>query len=207
MNQFEKIGLGGRVEFFISRRHPADCEEGIYESHMACIRKGLEEGARRMVVFEDDVVLRRFRPRRLEAAVRFLDTTPDWDLFFLGCLVAGSERTREPAVVKIRYQSLAHAYAINRSCAEALVLKPWRRIPFDGVMKEFGGCCFALYPSMAFQGDFSSDNLRHRGLEVFRRCLGGLRRIQRVNEIYHRHRRVILLLHLLAAGGFLSLVL
>ena len=39
--QFEKVGLADKVEFVIVQKHPYNCEEGIYNSHMACIKKGL----------------------------------------------------------------------------------------------------------------------------------------------------------------------
>ena len=57
---------------------------------------------------------------------------------------------------------------------------------------------------MAFQSDSRSDNDNHPRLERLRLTFGGLRRIQRLNEIYHRHRRLFLALHLtvaLAAAG------
>jgi hypothetical protein len=40
----------------------------------------------------------------------------------------------------------------------------------------------------AFQEDFVSDNDKYRGLERFRRFLGGLKRIQKANEFYLRHK-------------------
>ena len=39
--QFDKVGLSPKVEFYIAKKHPYDCEEGIYNSHLACIKKGL----------------------------------------------------------------------------------------------------------------------------------------------------------------------
>jgi hypothetical protein len=38
--QFKKVGLADRVEFVIVQKHPHNCEEGIYNSHLACIKKG-----------------------------------------------------------------------------------------------------------------------------------------------------------------------
>ena len=38
----------------------------MYESHMICLRKGLEAGAKNIVVFEDDVIFDRFDARTFQ---------------------------------------------------------------------------------------------------------------------------------------------
>ena len=57
---FAKVGLTGKVEFVLVKLHPSNVEQGMYESHMTCLRKGLEAGAKSIVVFEDDVIFDRF---------------------------------------------------------------------------------------------------------------------------------------------------
>ena len=37
--QFSKIGLAGKVEFLLVDKHPTNSEQGIYESHLACLKK------------------------------------------------------------------------------------------------------------------------------------------------------------------------
>ena len=54
--QFDKVGLLKYVEFIIVKKHPHDSEEGIFESHIACINKGLAAGAGNIVIFEDDIL-------------------------------------------------------------------------------------------------------------------------------------------------------
>jgi GR25 family glycosyltransferase involved in LPS biosynthesis len=204
--QFAHVGLTGRVRFLCVDRHATDAEQGIYESHMACIRKGLAEGALRILVFEDDVIFEHFSSARLDAALSFLRQEPDWNIFFLGCLASKSWATQSPAVRKVDYRCLAHAYALNRPFAEQLVRKPWSGIPFDCMLRHNDGL-FACYPSFAFQSDAPSDNLRHRKLDQFRRLCGGLRRIQKVNEWYNRHKFILIALHLAGLGVLLWLVL
>jgi GR25 family glycosyltransferase involved in LPS biosynthesis len=204
--QFLRVGLAKRVIYMTVERHPTDCEQGIYESHMACIRQGLADGARRLLIFEDDVIFNRFRPTRLTAAVDFLNRHPDWQILFLGCLVRKSRGTETPVVRKVSYRCLAHAYALHRSCAEQLVQEPWRGIPFDVMLSRFDHGLYACYPSFAFQGDTASDNRRHRRLDAFRRWCGGLRRIQKVNEWWHRHSTALVTLHLVGLVVLLWLV-
>lgn len=204
--QFARVGLADRVTYMSVSRHPTDCEQGIYESHMACIRRGLAEGARHILVFEDDVVFERFYPARLEAALSFLRRQPDWRILFLGCLVKKSFATESPAVRKVVYRCLAHAYGLHRSCAQRLVRIPWTGIPFDVVLSDFKDGLFACYPSFAFQSDAASDNLRLRWLDRLRRWCGGLRRIQKLNEWYHCHRAVLVAAHLAGLGVLLWMV-
>ncbi|MEW6666893.1 MAG: glycosyltransferase [Thermodesulfobacteriota bacterium] len=205
--QFSRVGLLERVEFSLVRKHPIDCEQGIYESHMACIRNGLQAGAGTVLVFEDDILFERFSPGALRHGVDFLSSVPDWNLLFLGCLVKGSKRTANANVLQVRYRSLAHAYAVNRKFAEVLVETPWQGLAFDAMLSTFERGCYAVYPSMAFQSNSPTDNIKSLRLDRFRRLLGGLRIIQRMNEAYHLHRRVILFFHVLAAFAILLWIL
>jgi GR25 family glycosyltransferase involved in LPS biosynthesis len=195
--QFDKTGLLDRVEFHIVKKHPHDSEEGIYESHMACIKNGLQTGAEKIVIFEDDVIFDGFSPERLKQCIDFMRDTPDWQAFFFGCLVSGSRKTHRKGVLKIEYRSLAHAYVLNRGFAESLVKKPWRQIAFDTELKSVKDGFYAAFPSFAFQGSSPTGNSKYLGLDKFRRLCGGLQRIQKRNELFHRYRSVFIVLHIL----------
>lgn len=197
--QFGLVGLLDRVEFVECTRHPQNSEQGIFESHLLCIRKGLESGARHMAVFEDDVIFDDFSPDRVTGSVRFLKSLDDWEVLFLGCLVSGSRSTASPAVRQVRYRSLAHAYVLNRPFAEKLDKIKWSGKPFDAMLQSFVRSPYAIYPSIAFQSSASSDNLRLKGLDRIRRLCGGLLFIQKMNERFHRNIKTIVLVHLLAA--------
>jgi hypothetical protein len=201
--QFSKVGLEGKVEFIIVKHHPFDVEQGTYESHMTCLRKGLEAGAQRIVVFEDDILFDRFNPDRFRQCNRFLTDHPDWQVLLLGALIRSSRKTGESAVQKVQYQSLAHAYALNRPYAETLAYKPWEGIIIDTIFRPLTDNIYAVNPMFAFQGDLSTDN-KYPGLYRFRRWCGGLKRIQMVNEFYLHHKFGIIASHVLV---LLSLVL
>jgi GR25 family glycosyltransferase involved in LPS biosynthesis len=206
--QFERVGLAGRIKYMSFDRHPANREQGIYESHMACIREGLDDGADHILIFEDDVVFDRYSPARFGAALTFLRKQPGWKILFLGCLVSRSFETESPAVRAVDYRCLAHAYALNRSCAERLVRKPWSGTPFDGILRSSNkDGMFACYPSFAFQSNSASDNLRLRRLDQFRRLCGGLRRIQRFNEWCSCHKAALIAAHLVGLGALVWLLI
>lgn len=198
--QFTAVGLAGAVEFVLVDKDPRDSERGIYESHMLCMKMGLIAGARRMLIFEDDVVFHRFSSTLVEDMISFMEANGDWQVFFLGCLVNRSEKTDFPSVIKIDYRSLGHAYAITAACARELVEKrPWSGLAFDAMLRDMRSeQMYALYPAVAFQSNAASDNDRYLPLDRFRRCCGGLKHIQRTNEFYQRYKWPIIGTHVLA---------
>jgi len=197
LKEFLKVGLADRVEFVLGERHPYDMEEGVYESHMMSLRKGLEAGARNIVIFEDDVEFDRFDPERLGKCTELLRQHPEWKVFLLGALIRSSRKTTNPCVQKVRYQSLTHAYALNRQYAETLAYEPWQGIVNDTLFRPLTDDVYAMYPMCAFQKNFSSDNYKYPNLLIIRRLLGGLKRIQKRNEFYHRHKFGIYTVHVI----------
>lgn len=204
---FSKVGLTGKVEFIIVKRHPFDVEQGMYESHMTCLRKGLEAGAERIVVFEDDIVFDRFDAERFRQCTQFLAEHPDWQVLLLGALIRSSRRTAHPFIQKVGYQSLMHAYALNRPYAETIAYQPWQGIIIDTLFRPLTDHLYAVYPMFAFQNDFASDNDKYPILEGFRRLCGGLERIQKANEFYQRHKRMIIAVHILMLLSLLIVLL
>ncbi len=199
MRQFARVGLAGKVEFLIVEKHPTDCEQGIYESHLRCMAKGLESGAERILIFEDDIVFERFSPERLNNITRFLQANDTWQVFFFGCMVKKCQKTAFPSVVRIGYRSLTHAYVVKREFAENMVRHhPWANIAFDDFLRDLDSRrMYAVYPSFAFQSDAASDNDPYLFLDRIRRFFGGLRSLQKRNEVYHRHKWLIIGGHLL----------
>ena len=207
-DSFSKVGLTGKVEFVMVKRHPFNVEQGMYESHMTCLRKGLEAGAERIVVFEDDVVFDRFDAERFKQCTQFLAEHPNWKVLLLGALIRSSRKTTHPFIQKVAYQSLAHAYALNRPYAETLAYQPWQGIIIDTLFRPLTDHLYAVYPMFAFQNDFVSDNdNKYQGLERFRRLCGGLERIQKANEFYQRHKFGVLAAHILIILSLLIVLL
>jgi len=195
---FAKVGLTGKVEFVLVQPHPLNIEQGMYESHMTCLRKGLEAGAESIVVFEDDVIFDRFDAEHFKQCTQFLAEHPDWKVLLLGALIRSSRKTTNPFIQKVGYQSLAHAYALNRPYAETLAYEPWQDIVIDTIFRPLDNDIYAVYPMFAFQNDFTSDNdKKYSWLERFRRLCGGLERIQKVNEFYQRHKLGVIASHVI----------
>ena len=205
--QFGKIGLLERVEFEIVKKHPHNIEQGIFESHLTCLEKGIRAGADTIVVFEDDILFERFNPADLKNCVDFLSTNHHWNALYFGCLVSGSKKTQNRSVLKIKYRCLTHAYVFSRKFSESLVKKSWSDIPFDDFLCSINDEFYAIYPSFAFQSNSRSDNIRFLTLDKFRRLCGGLRWLQKGNEFYHRRRTPVILLHIIIILLILMLAL
>ena len=195
-SQFHAVGLLPLVEFIIVDKHPVDCEQGIFESHLLCMKRGLRAGARNILIFEDDICFERFSPYVLESAVNFMIADAHWKILFLGCMVRGSRKTDNRSVLKVKFRSLCHAYVVNAGFAQDLLEKAWRKIPFDDMLRDLRDEHFyAVYPSFAFQGSARSDNHRYLALDRFRRLCGGLRRLQKINERFHANKGIIVIIH------------
>ncbi len=201
--QFHKVGLSDRVEYLIVKRHPRNSEQGIFESHMTCIEKGIDAGARNILIFEDDIIFKRFSPIRLGRVIDFLRTYTAWDAFFLGCLLKKSVRTGIKSVAKVDYRCCAHAYILNRNFAEMLLKESWKGLAFDDLISSLNNSFYAVYPTFAFQSSSSSDNSRLIRLDKIRRMFGGMAQVQRMNELFNRYKAAVIILHVLLILLFL----
>ncbi len=204
--EFARVGLLDRVEFVIVEKHPDNPEQGIYRSHLLCLEKGLAAGAETILVFEDDILLHGFDVTRLSHACKRL-VGQGWELFSLGCMISGLKRTTSPELVRIRFQCLTHANAVHRCFAESLVRIPWQGIPYDTMLRqqqERDGGFFALYPMIAFQSEATTDNHTLK-IDRARRLLGGLQRLQQLNEWFQYHKKAVIIGHvvvtILVTGG------
>jgi len=208
LKEFLKVGLADRVEFVIGERLPYDLEQQVYESHMICLRKGLDEGAQTIVIFEDDIEFDRFDLQRLRSCAEFLRQHPEWKVFLLGALIRSSSKTTNPCVQKVRYQSLTHAYALNRHYAETLAYEPWQGMVNDTIFQSLTDDVYAICPMCAFQKNFTTDNYKYPNLALIRNLIGGLKRIQKGNEFYQSHKfgviaaHVVIILSLLISMSF-----
>ncbi|VAW42530.1 hypothetical protein MNBD_DELTA03-1855 [hydrothermal vent metagenome] len=192
--QFAAVGLQRLVEFVIVNKHPISPAEGCYQSHITCLKKAAAAGARHILIFEDDIIFKGFSEAKIKEATEFLRANPHWEMMFLGCIVSRSAGTADKSVRRIKYRCLSHAYAVNQPFAAELAARPWQGIPYDTFLARMNKEFYALYPACAFQSNAATDNRFF--IDKLRRALGGLAFIQRANEIFHRHKGVIIISHL-----------
>ncbi len=84
--EFHRVGLCRQVMFWRPVKHAVKGTIGSWESHQTVAALAREQGARNVLIFEDDVrFVGRLTPRRVRAIGRSLASLPpDWFIFYLG---------------------------------------------------------------------------------------------------------------------------
>lgn len=153
---------GLNVNFFRTRRHPKGGTIGCYESHMACIRQAYDEGCETVLIFEDDIYA--VEPKRLqrglEEAINFMQATPDWEIFFLGCVpeIIKNYTTKidgHKDVYKVHAFG-GHAYVLHRRYMAKVLQVPFIDHAIDGLY-AVNESAYAILPSLFYQGNFGTD--------------------------------------------------
>jgi glycosyl transferase, family 25 len=203
---FAKLGILQRVEFVLVEKHPTNPEEGIFDSHLQCLRRGVEEGGNHILIFEDDIIIANFQEQRTTEAIQQLQQEENWDAFFLGAISSGSRKTASKYLAAIDYRCLTHGYAVNRPFAQKIVEEQWDGVAYDGFLKKRCTNSFAPVPMIAFQSTSISDN-KTIVIDRMRRFFGGLKFLQRSNELLQRYKLSIIIVHLLVLmAAFLVLI-
>ncbi len=193
---FAELGILQRVEFVLVRKHPGNPEEGIFQSHLQCLTRGVEEGGKHILIFEDDITIAHFKEKRNTKAINQLEKQENWDAFFLGAISSGSKKTDSKYLAQIKYRCLTHGYALNRPFAKRIIKEQWEGVAYDGFLKKHCSNSYAPVPMIAFQNTSISDN-KTIFLDKMRRFFGGLQFLQRSNELLQRYKFSIIIIHLL----------
>jgi hypothetical protein len=201
-SEFDRVGLGDRVEWMTVEKHHSDTERGIFESHMACLRAGLKAGADTILVLEDDVILPGFSKDVFARVAGFISSGTQWTVLFLGGFIDKARRTSTPSVLRVKYRCSAHAYILHRRLAENMTDKPWSGEAYDIVLRDMAGDeTFAVYPAFACQSSSPTDNDKRRGIDRVRRLIGGQRILQRWNGFSTLYFWRIVVIHVLILLG------
>ena len=157
--QFAAVGLAGRVVFLEQDRDVEDGKRGCFHAHQQAAANALAKGAKRTLIFEDDVIfLDHFTPYAAARAAAFLNNADvAWSIFFLGHFPRKLELLETwTDVVRVRSMD-GHAYVLTPQGMRALGALAYRG---DQVDVHYHYCCaqaFALYPMVALQRASFSD--------------------------------------------------
>lgn len=168
------------VKYFKVDRHPKGGEHGCFESHVKVITKAYNEGAERVLIFEDDVIdpIRGIKSSEVKKGIDFMKKEKDWDIFYFGCepyvLFSSSSKTKYPGVYKLKAIYL-HAYVVNRSAMKKIINLKFKGVPIDTVYNDEKYRSYALYPMIFFQRNSESDI---RNLSLYTRYFANRRRIE-----------------------------
>ena len=178
--QLNRVGLAGRTVFCMNRKDTSPdmkrpWTRGIFEAHRLAALDGLARGARRILVFEDDVVFARDISRLdIEDVVSTTREIPkDWTMLLLGATpVLGArmpvDRYRNTDIEHQRrsvYRAPAlcmHAYILSERGMRMLAETPFdakRAMAIDTFM-GFRPTVYAIHPLLAYQAPLSTDNAK-----------------------------------------------
>ena len=147
------------VEFFRVKRHPSSGAQGCFESHIKMINKAYDLDAPNVLIFEDDLIYNPISYTVLQRAIDFMSGRKDWDIFYLGACPSPFIYTRKVRGYEDIYQTrgpCTHAYVVNRKTMHKMKDLKYEGTAIDNYIEK-NMRCFAVYPTLFFQGRF-----RHR---------------------------------------------
>lgn len=165
---FKKLKIN--ANYHIVDKHPVSGTQGCFESHIKIISKAYDAGAERCLIFEDDATpTSACTKQNFKIALNFMNKNKDWNVFYLGVL---PDIRRKPCkVIEKQIYSLqgicTHAYVINRPLMEKLYNMKYIGIPIDYLFMQLEHC-YAIYPTMFYQGLSKSDIMTNGFIDKFR---------------------------------------
>lgn len=146
------------VTYYQTHKHPTSGLQGCFESHINVIKKAYDEGAKNVLIFEDDL-RSNFSLKKLQQSIKFMKDKY-WDIFYLGAVpdirYKGTTKVSSfPGIYKLD-GICTHAYAVNYRAMKKLKEVEYTGIPYDFFLRD-NFKCYAIYPSLFYQGGYSSD--------------------------------------------------
>lgn len=176
-------------EYHIVDKHPVSGAQGCFESHISVITDAYNKGYERCVIFEDDIVLttkdKKEIKEALDICLDFITRNNTWEIFYLGVL-PDIRYNKSQRVCKGVYklQGLCtHAYVIHRRLMEKMIGMRYVGVAIDNVYKHLPEC-YALYPSLFFQGLSTSDLTYKKTTTDLLRCDFTVTLFYRFQEMY-----------------------
>lgn len=144
------------VTFHVVARH-VDPVRGCYESHQEVARRALESGAKRVLIFEDDVKPYELKASQVWFINRFL-CTRKFEALHLGYSMGRTWLTWFPFIARGRVVAL-HAYILSKEGCQRLVDTPYDCTPVDVFFKKRirQHCAFPMMFRQHAASDAASD--------------------------------------------------
>lgn len=155
-------------------------------SHIGTIKEAKKNGAKNVLVFEDDAIFYDdvdVRGILFDALNELGDV--DWDIFSLGCNPVGVMTKVGKHLTKLTQYYVAHAYVVNHTAYDKIINFPWNQYividqfymgeTFHGNLKSYSTRQPLMYQRKSysdiesgyFWGDGTTKNLLRHGYEKF----------------------------------------
>ena len=177
------------VKYYHTHKHPKGGLHGCFESHINVINLAYNSGAKNVLIFEDDIQdcnqdVNRIKIN-LKKAINFMKNKT-WDIFYLGTfpyvMKKGTSLVYEHSNIYEMVGLCTHAYVINHHIMKKLKDLKYSGTPYDYLLRD-NFRCFSIYPSIFYQGNFSSDISKYMDIHKIIRFDIVLLWVK-INEIY-----------------------
>ncbi len=136
--------------FLAERDSTGNAEQGCFNSHVAVAKLALQNNARTLLVFEDDVKILPFSQQQLLDLNRFLKNNyKNFDLIYLGFILGKMWYCGKRSIVRAKGVAL-HAYILSTTGIEKMANYEYNGVPIDEVIKKTMKC-YSVYPMIAAQ--------------------------------------------------------
>lgn len=162
---FKDCGID--VEYFRTSKHPNGGCEGCFRSHIECMKIAYDRGAENLVIFEDDLDIRKgistkLTDKLLSKAIEHISANPNWDIFYLGATPNTTFHHRKVSKSIIDGPCLGgYAYIVSRKFMKRMINFQYDGRPIDQVYvdlwKSTDVNAQRIYPPIFVPGDFGSD--------------------------------------------------
>ena len=159
-SELARVGLLETTTVLTFERNVEDGKHGCFTSHQEALKRGLDDKADAITIFEDDVIFRNRGDLHalLTQAKAIVRSRPD-SLVALGGLLMAPTGGRVEGYPHFRYVPWActHAYVVSPVMARKIGALRYENEHIDAVIKtHYGHAMIACVPSVAFQRPYYS---------------------------------------------------
>lgn len=169
---FHKAGLCSLVTYYRPPKDPAGARAGSWEAHREITKRAIQEGCRRVLIFEDDVCFSEKDTTPTTVALvshKMSQLRKPWDLFFLGHFPIAPcyPVTLDFSIWRVR-SLMIHAYVLNLQGSWAKWVcenGPAQNLRFLDAYAFAQAKAYACFPMFVFQTNSpSTHDRRNEGL-------------------------------------------
>ena len=167
LEEFKRIGLDTRVQYYRPQKNKIGGRIGCWESHKWCITQ--TNGM--CLIFEDDIKFSNDWYTQLYTIEKFLRETKNWNMFYLGGIVCELfEQTNDVSQTNC---ITTHSYFLSQNCVEYLKTSVnfnpvlYERLQLDVYYYRNFKHNYILNHPICYQDNGISDNNWSRGIYKF----------------------------------------
>jgi GR25 family glycosyltransferase involved in LPS biosynthesis len=138
------------------------CVDGCSQSHLKIIKNSIDNGHKRILIFEDDIHFYEDGVTpcmdKIESALDELSNISEWDILYLGGSLLDNEITMmNKHLIKVQGMNTSHAYIINHTAFDKILNTYHYAYPMDILLSVSLNPKFSVYPVAVTQrgGDVS----------------------------------------------------